>query len=55
MTTPFNYNMRTIWSEKPSNGSWHSVTGKKHTLLDPDYMDCYRKNATEFWDDTYLS
>ena len=51
MTTPFNYNMRTIWSEKASNGSWHSITGKKYTLLDPDYMGCYRKNATEFWDD----
>ncbi len=24
---------------------------KKYTLLDPDDMGCYRKNATEFWDD----
>ncbi len=38
IVTPFNYNIRTVWSEKPSNGSWHSITGKKYTLLNENYM-----------------
>ena len=42
IVTPFNNNLYTIWTEP---GSWRSITGKKYTLLNENYMGPYRKDA----------
>ena len=49
MVTPFNHNVKTIWSDKPGNGSWTSITGKKYTLVEEGYKGCYRRDDQGNW------
>jgi len=49
IVSPFNNNLYTIWTEP---GSWRSITGKKYTLLNENYMGPYRKDEHGgFYDD----
>lgn len=36
--------MKTLYTEKPAQGSWNSITGNKYTFLDENYRGPYRKS-----------
>ena len=36
--TPFHDNLKTIYTEKPANGTWNSVSGHKYTVIDENYL-----------------
>ena len=42
--------MKTIYTEKPVNGTWNSVSGHKYTVLDENYLGPYPKDVNRnFW------
>ena len=50
--SPYKNNMKTLYTEKPAQGSWNSITGHKYTILDENYRGPYRKNSSlEFMSD----
>ena len=42
--SPYKSNMKTLYTEKPAQGSWNSITGHKYTILDENYRGPYRKS-----------
>ena len=50
MQSPFHNNLKTYYAEKPSNGTWNSVSGHKYTLIDENYIGPFRKDDKgNFW------
>ena len=48
--TPFHDNLKTIYTEKPAQGTWNSVSGHKYTVVDENYLGPYPKDTNRnFW------
>ena len=44
-SSPYGSNLRTLYTEKPADGSWNSISGHKYTVLDSNYKGPYRSDA----------